>query len=290
MYKTLGFKWLHEVFCPAFAFVTADRKVARNPQRFIHVPLPTIKKMKNQIHIDKDFGWFIGGFDNNEKHRHYALQLSIPLEGQITIITSKNTIKTDKPIIIKSNVVHQISSDNQHFLLLINPASTIGHYWNQLSNSEIREISNEPTTKLRDMITGHDKNKSLISDLNSIITEYDCFCSSAIHKGDERMNIALEFLTANSEQIVPVEDVANHCNLSSSRFLHLFKEQTGITYRRAQLWNKLMKGITQFGKVSLTEIAHCNGFSDSAHFSRTFKENFGFSPRDFLKISQFVQV
>jgi AraC-like DNA-binding protein len=104
------------------------------------------------------------------------------------------------------------------------------------------------------------------------------------------MNIALEFLTANSEQIVPVEDVANQCNLSSSRFLHLFKEQTGITYRRAQLWNKLMKGITQFGRVSLTEIAHSNGFSDSAHFSRTFKENFGFSPSDFLKISHFVQV
>ena len=39
MCKALGFKWLHEVFCPAFAFVTADRKVARNPQRFIHVPL-----------------------------------------------------------------------------------------------------------------------------------------------------------------------------------------------------------------------------------------------------------
>ena len=37
MYKTLGFKWLLEVFCPAFAFATADREVARNPQRFIHV-------------------------------------------------------------------------------------------------------------------------------------------------------------------------------------------------------------------------------------------------------------
>ncbi len=37
MYKTLGFKWLFEVFCPALAFATADRKVARNPQRFIHV-------------------------------------------------------------------------------------------------------------------------------------------------------------------------------------------------------------------------------------------------------------
>ena len=246
--------------------------------------------MKNQIHIDRDFGWFIGGFDNNQKHRHYALQLSIPLGGKIAILTSKNTIKTDSPILIKSNVIHQISSDNQHFLLLINPASTIGHYWNQLSNSEITEISNEPTTKLRDLIMGPDKNKSLISELNSIVTEYDCFCSSAIHKGDERINKALAYLTANSEQIVSVEDVAKHCHLSSSRFLHLFKEQTGITYRRAQLWNKLTKGIAQFGQMSLTEIAHHNGFSDSAHFSRTFKENFGFSPRDFLKISQFVQV
>ena len=37
MYKTLGFMWLHKVFCPASAFATADREEARNPQRFIHV-------------------------------------------------------------------------------------------------------------------------------------------------------------------------------------------------------------------------------------------------------------
>jgi hypothetical protein len=37
MYKTLGFRWLCEVFCPASAFATADREEARNPQRFIHV-------------------------------------------------------------------------------------------------------------------------------------------------------------------------------------------------------------------------------------------------------------
>ena len=37
MYKTLGFSWLLEVFCPASAFVSAYRYEARNPQRFIHV-------------------------------------------------------------------------------------------------------------------------------------------------------------------------------------------------------------------------------------------------------------
>jgi hypothetical protein len=37
MYKTLGFMWLNQAFCPASAFATADSDEARNPQRFIHV-------------------------------------------------------------------------------------------------------------------------------------------------------------------------------------------------------------------------------------------------------------
>jgi len=48
MYKTLGFNRLREVFYPASAFVTADSDEARNPQRFIHVPLQHIIK-RNHI-------------------------------------------------------------------------------------------------------------------------------------------------------------------------------------------------------------------------------------------------
>jgi hypothetical protein len=48
MYKTLGVKWLFEVFCPALAFATADRDEARNPQRFIHVSVST-NSMKTKI-------------------------------------------------------------------------------------------------------------------------------------------------------------------------------------------------------------------------------------------------
>jgi len=51
MYKTLGIKWLHEAFCPALAFVSADSDEARNPQRFIHVTVSG--KAKNRSAIDK---------------------------------------------------------------------------------------------------------------------------------------------------------------------------------------------------------------------------------------------
>jgi hypothetical protein len=48
MYKTLGFKWLLEVLCPASAFVSADSDEARNPQRFIHV---TVSNKHKKYHL-----------------------------------------------------------------------------------------------------------------------------------------------------------------------------------------------------------------------------------------------
>lgn len=50
MYKTLGFRWLLEVFCPASAFASADRDEFRNPQRFIHVTvIGKLKKTSRNI-------------------------------------------------------------------------------------------------------------------------------------------------------------------------------------------------------------------------------------------------
>lgn len=52
MYKTLGFMWLHEMFCPASAFVTAESDEARNPQRFIHVSvIPHARKGLSNVFV-----------------------------------------------------------------------------------------------------------------------------------------------------------------------------------------------------------------------------------------------
>ena len=51
-YKTLGFKWLIEVFCPASAFVSADKYEARNPQRFIHATVMGKGGKPDSKHID----------------------------------------------------------------------------------------------------------------------------------------------------------------------------------------------------------------------------------------------
>lgn len=53
VYKALGFRWINQAFCPASAFVSADKNEARNPQRFIHATVRAHAK-KDTGHIDND--------------------------------------------------------------------------------------------------------------------------------------------------------------------------------------------------------------------------------------------
>ncbi|WP_208640202.1 helix-turn-helix domain-containing protein [Massilia violaceinigra] len=69
---------------------------------------------------------------------------------------------------------------------------------------------------------------------------------------------------------------ARHVGLSSSRFQHLFKEQTGVSFRRYRLWARLQATISNvLDGRTLTQAAHEAGFSSSAHLSAAFKAMFG---------------
>ncbi len=248
----------------------------------------------NLIHIDQNYQFFLGKFNNNKKHKHYAIQLSIPLRGGIHFLINDTEISTEQAVLIKPNIEHKIESEYEHLLILLNPASTVGHFWNRLVEAPFSTIESESIQLIRkvglDYLSNRCTAKELIQNINEIIYSLDCHCESFVHSGDIRIDKAILYLKQQYERVIPLEEVAAYCNLSSSRFLHLFKENTGISYRRAQLWSKLMAALPLMSKQSLTEIAHEVGFADSAHFSRMFKENFGFSPSAIVKLSQFIQV
>ena len=72
--------------------------------------------------------------------------------------------------------------------------------------------------------------------------------------------------------------------LSASRFLHLFKAETGVPLRRYRLWNCMGAAVAAFrAGQSLTEAAHAAGFASSAHFSTAFRDMFGMMPSELLK-------
>lgn len=108
---------------------------------------------------------------------------------------------------------------------------------------------------------------------------------------DPRLVKTLETLKADLPDRVTVPELAAQAGLSADRFMHLFKDQLGLPVRRYALWLRMFRAVRALAAgLSLTDAAHEAGFADSAHLSRTFRENFGYPPSFFFSGARNVQV
>jgi len=96
---------------------------------------------------------------------------------------------------------------------------------------------------------------------------------------DARVAAALRRLSEAPAEPHRLASVAAHVHLSPSRFLHLFKETTGVPFRRYRVWTRMGAAVRALTVgASLTDAALDAGFSSSAHFSAAFREMFGLAP------------
>lgn len=110
------------------------------------------------------------------------------------------------------------------------------------------------------------------------------------HPMDSRVNRLLERLRSQPQQALSAAVAAGELGLSSHRFQHVFRESTGVPFRRYLLWLRLVAAVTRIASgSSMTTAAHAVGFADSAHLSRTFRRMFGLTPSALAKSSEFIQ-
>lgn len=108
---------------------------------------------------------------------------------------------------------------------------------------------------------------------------------------DPRIAQALSALREEDAGNLSLEHVARRVCLSPSRLVHLFKEETGTTFRRQRLWMRILQSTTLGTRTqSLTDIASAAGFSDLAHYSRTFRRVFGTKPTSVVRFDGSLQV
>ena len=100
---------------------------------------------------------------------------------------------------------------------------------------------------------------------------------------DARIAEALELMHDAGQTPAEAQALAEAAHLSFSRFVHLFKQETGVPLRTFRSWKRarsLLHLVRQ--DSSLTEIAYQTGYPDSAHFSRSIRQVFGLQPRDLM--------
>lgn len=108
---------------------------------------------------------------------------------------------------------------------------------------------------------------------------------------DPRIQRSLDRLCGDLSGEVGGEALAGAEELSFSRFLHLFKEDTGVSLRKYRAWRRarsLLYHVTR--DVSLTDIALETGYPDSTHFSHSIRRIYGLSPRTIVAGSRRLSV
>lgn len=108
---------------------------------------------------------------------------------------------------------------------------------------------------------------------------------------DERIVSVIDLIKKNVDDNLSVETLAKYVDLSEPRLMQLFKEKTGVPIRRYRLWHRLYTTSSKLAEgYNLTEAALLAGFTDSAHFSKTFKDMLGMSPTRILGQPNGIQI
>jgi AraC-like DNA-binding protein len=97
---------------------------------------------------------------------------------------------------------------------------------------------------------------------------------------DSRVRRAIAQIITFSGEPVTAAGCAAAAGLSQSRFLHLFKEETGISFRSFRAWKRARHLLHYANQdLNLAHLAQDIGYPDSTHFSHSIRRFYGLKPR-----------
>jgi len=99
-------------------------------------------------------------------------------------------------------------------------------------------------------------------------------------KLDTRIKKVLDWLKNNPNTALTAQDGAEQACLSTSRFLHLFKEEVGAPFRSYRAWQRARSLLYHVKEQSsLTDFALNYGYPDATHFSHSIRRFAGMTPK-----------
>jgi AraC-like DNA-binding protein len=225
---------------------------------------------------------------SNRMHAHHAFQVTMAAGGAVNIRTGEGLF--EGPIIlIAPDVPHAIEPQGRIALLLVEPESRAGAGLRRLLGKDpVARLAAIPEleTVLGGIWARPPASEAEIVAVGMRALEHLVGPDPSHPAPDPRIARVLDWLGQHVEDSVTVADAAGIACLSESRFSHLFVEEIGLPFRTFVLWRRLMRAVDRMAAGgSLTAAAHQAGFSDSAHFSRTFHRMFGL-PATWLELTR----
>lgn len=102
-------------------------------------------------------------------------------------------------------------------------------------------------------------------------------------ENDARMREIMQYVLANLDQEISLNELAERMFVSTSTLSRIFKKNTGVYFADyvMQLRVKTALGLLKYSQQNMTQIAMTSGFSNSASFNRAFRKVMGITPTEY---------
>lgn len=242
----------------------------------------------------KLIGWgprvlYLGPAFGLTPHRNATAVLAVALAGTLDVADDpanpNGTYRSARSALIAPNTLHHLRMSNAVMAFLyVDPLSrdlaAIGARMQDVTPRAAFGLIDEAA--VIEVLTGLADGRTSVRDGRDALASLLGIGTGA--KPDGRILTALQRMRDQPQRSHSLAELGACAGLSTSRFLHLFKAQTGIPLRRYRLWNRMAAAVGAFRDgLSLTEAAHAAGFASSAHFSTAFRDMFGMMPSELLK-------
>jgi AraC family transcriptional regulator len=214
-------------------------------------------------------------------HAHHAIQISLALGGWFRLDTQNAHVRSEVAA-VAADTKHVIDAEGLTGIVFIEPESEAGRAITRrlFAERELVVVESQTIGDFRERLaaagTAQD-DRTLVAlgrELVSILS-----AGAVANDADPRIRKVIAWAAEQIDQPISLSDALAVGGLSASRLRHLFVEQTGLPFKTYLLWLRLTRAVDVIaGGATLTQAAHEAGFSDSAHFSRTFRRMFGVPP------------
>lgn len=239
-----------------------------------------MKNINAKIGFSYIGGIYIGKNIKTDFHRHYAITIAISADGVFEVSDGRHA-DTLAACLLQPHVNRKFNGDGNVIFIHIDPSSEPGLKL-RTKDTKIKTLNKYDylllIEQLMDWFVKEDDDQRFTEDFIHAITD-KIIEIEKIEKIniDRRVQICMHAI--NMSKASSLKEIAEIACLSPTRISHLFKNETGISFKQFLLHSKLIRALKAiYLNQNLTNAAHSGGFSDQAHFTRTYLKTFGILP------------
>jgi AraC-like DNA-binding protein len=229
------------------------------------------------------FLWGPGSW--TDLHRHHCVQLIMALDGTLRFRERPRQRWTaGAAVLVRADAWHEVNARGTDVLIaFVDAESELGA---ALAERTAADVTPVPMATIAGWRTQLGDSASLTAARVEPWVTTTLLSDRRPPSIDHRVKRVLRDLPNRlaEAEAVSLDAVAASVGLSPSRFLHLFTTSVGVPLRPYVLWLRLQCGASELARgKSVADAAHAAGFSDAAHFTRTFRRMIGATPRQVLQ-------